>query len=714
LAQSDKQTSDLTSAWVLGAVVASVLGALRGAEQVVIDHAYAYPWRVVWAMSLASVVWLPVPVVVRRVLRSGMRARATWLSLGALALASAIVEPIWFFAVLWRVARWRPPGAYWISAALRLDTNLLIFAAIAGWLWLRVIGERREAAAERAASLRSRASAAELDVLTMQLQPHFLFNTLNLVSQLAFESTTRARRAMSNLRRLLEESVAPNRPATITLGEELRFLDAYLDLQRDRFADRLDARVVADVDLLATRVPRMLLQPIVENAIRHGLAPRKSGGAVVVRVRRAPGERVSIDVADDGVGLPDGQLHDGMGLANVRHRLEQLFPSATMIDVAARTGGGTTTRLEFPLDTQRATEMTPASVEEEVMDDLPPEPTPAVGVRAMVMVVGWALVAAMWTELEAIVPMAMGRAVPWARLLSENALNAGVWIALTPLTLRLADRLATRSRGGRIAAHAAGALVFATAHIVATSVLLRTVLHAGDVRVRSFQTSWAIWDLVAYAMLIAIGESIAVRARLREQRVESTRAVGRLAAARVALLRLHLQPSLLLSAIDAVDAAIDDPVRCESTITRLGDVLRILLATSDDEQTPLRVELALLEAYAAVVGQRATVALHDGVDQNATVPSGVLVALVSSTKTAATRVDVTRRGPRLALQASIETDAVFDPDVLARTERRLAAIYGREQAMRLTNSDARASLLIELPYRVGRSMAAESEQRAIA
>jgi len=568
--------------WLLGAVIAVTLGVLRGTEQVVLSDAYAHPWLIVSAMSLASAVWLPVPSIIERVLRSPLTIRRRWLTLSVLAIVAAIVEPAWFFLVLARVANWRPPGASWISGALRLDTNLLIFAAIAGWLWLRELDERRAAAAERASLLRARASAAELDVLTMQLQPHFLFNTLNLVSQLAFESTAQARRAMANLRRLLEESVAPDRPATVTLRDELRFLEAYLDLQRDRFGARLAANVVADVDLLDARVPRMLLQPIVENAIRHGIAPRKAGGVVTVRVRRASPARVAIEVTDDGVGLQGDEVREGIGLTNARHRLDQLYPGASTIELSTREHGGTATRVDFPLDTCARTEMVSSGVQDDMANDVLLEPTRTGGAtrRIVPIVLGWALVAALWTELEAIVPMAMGRPVPWGRLFSENIVNATVWIALTPFTLRAAGMLAARPRVGRIGAHVIGAMVFAAAHLVLTAEVMRTLLHSPEARVRAFQTSWAIWDLIAYAVLVAIGESIAARVKLREERADAARAVARLSAARVELLRMHLQPSFLLSAIDEVDRSIDDPVRCESTITHLGDALRTLLENS--------------------------------------------------------------------------------------------------------------------------------------
>ena len=695
------QPGSYRAALKLGAVIALGLGVLRGAAQIVAQNAYTRPLSMVWLMALTSIIWLPTPLVVQRLLLAELRPRRRWLGLVAFAIVVSALEPVWFFGVLHLVANWHPRGAYWVNAALRLDTNLLTVGAVVGWLWLRQVHDRREAAAERAIVLRSRASSAELDVLTMQLQPHFLFNTLNLVSQLAYESTARARRAIANLRRLLEESVAPGRGATVTLREELRFLEAYLDLQRDRFGARLHARVVADVELLDARVPRMLLQPIVENAIRHGIAPRKSGGAVDVHVRRAPGGRVSIEVADDGIGLNRDDRREGMGLANVRHRLEQLYGGETTVALSERTGGGTTTRLEFPLDTREAIDTSDTDGDATIgrTGDEPAGDTSA-GLRALFIVVGWGLIAAIWSELEAIIPIASHRPVPWTALLSNNLLIAGVWVALTPLTLRLADRVAARRWSERLAAHAGGAITFVGVHLFATGLLMRLVIHADDAAVRDFRTSWAIWDVTAYFVLVAIGETMAARARLREQRDEASRAAERLAVARVALLRLHLQPSLLLSAIDAVDAAIGDPVRCETTITRLGDVLRSLLATGGSTEATLRDELALVESYAAVVGRELTIAIDDAADTSATIPPVVLCSLAATTGEPPLHLHVHNDGGRLMIELMIDGPVELPADTLANTEKRLAALYGSDHAVYLVRRDERSSIVLELPCRV--------------
>ena len=174
----------------------------------------------------------------------------------------------------------------------------------------------------------------------------------------------------------------------------------------------------------------------------------------------------------------------------------------------------------------------------------------------------------------------------------------------------------------------------------------------------------------------------------------------------VALLRLHLQPSLLLSAIDVVDAAIGDPVRCETTITRLGDVLRSLLATGGSAETTLRDELGLLDSYAAVVGRELTIAIDDAVDTNAVVPAVVLCSLAAITGDAPLHVRV--RGRSLVIELTIAGPVSLPDSALATTERRLAAMYGGGHSVYLVRRDERSSIILELPHRIAVSKATAS------
>ena len=183
---------------------------------------------------------------------------------------------------------------------------------------------RLDAALVRAASLHAELLQARLHVLALQLHPHFLFNTLNAVSELVHRDAAAARRMLDSLRDLLARSLDAGAAQEVPLREELALLEPYARIQRTRFADSLDIRVEAAPETLDAAVPRLVLQPLVENAIRHGTARRVGAGSVVVRSTAAAG-RLVIEVADDGAGLSSGPGREGLGLANTRARLTQLF-----------------------------------------------------------------------------------------------------------------------------------------------------------------------------------------------------------------------------------------------------------------------------------------------------------------------------------------------------------------------------------------------------
>jgi two-component system LytT family sensor kinase len=197
---------------------------------------------------------------------------------------------------------------------------------------------------------------SRLDALTSQINPHFLFNTLNSVASLVRFDPDTARQLIvklsSILRRLLQihESFVP-------LRDELSFIDDYLDIEVVRFgSDKL--RVVKDVDpaVLDVPVPSMILQPIVENSVRHGLSPKVAGGCITLRAKRSEAGLI-LEVADDGIGIAPERLlaanRGGIGLSNVRERLDVLFGDTARLRISSDAGRGTTIRIELP-------ELTPA------------------------------------------------------------------------------------------------------------------------------------------------------------------------------------------------------------------------------------------------------------------------------------------------------------------------------------------------------------------
>ena len=202
------------------------------------------------------------------------------------------------------------------------------------------------------ARLERQFTEARLNALRMQLDPHFLFNALNTISSQMERDPRLARNMIERLGDLLRLSLASRDREEIPLAEELAFLDHYLAIQRIRFGAKLKIDVRIDPDVMYSPVPCLFIQPLVENAIRHGISRRASGGTVVVSAERVVNQ-LRIRVVDDGVGLPPGwtlETSAGLGLSLTRDRLAGLYPNgASRFAVKHRPEGGTEVEIGLPL-----------------------------------------------------------------------------------------------------------------------------------------------------------------------------------------------------------------------------------------------------------------------------------------------------------------------------------------------------------------------------
>jgi two-component system LytT family sensor kinase len=202
--------------------------------------------------------------------------------------------------------------------------------------------------AARSARLEAQLARTELQILRSQLDPHFLFNALHVISELVHVDPSRADRVVARLGDLLRMSASLARSADVPLRDELAFVNAYLEIQQARFGTRL--RIVRSVDAatLDAAVPSLLVQPLVENAIRHGTSRRATGGQIEIIVRRV-GSSLLIEVRDDGPGLPADQPPDeGIGIGHTRARLAHLYGDESTLELEPRPGGGTTARVRLP------------------------------------------------------------------------------------------------------------------------------------------------------------------------------------------------------------------------------------------------------------------------------------------------------------------------------------------------------------------------------
>ncbi|HVE52780.1 MAG TPA: histidine kinase, partial [Ramlibacter sp.] len=206
----------------------------------------------------------------------------------------------------------------------------------------------------RESRLEAALARAQLDALRLEIQPHCLFNTLNSVSALIrLKEHDNALRMLIGLSDLLRAAVDQPKDQLVALTSEIDFVKRYVDLQRVRFADRLDVRYEIGEDCTGLAVPTFLLQPLVENALRHGAAPQTGRCHVEIGASADCG-RLRLWVADDGAGLRqdfDLARHAGTGLSNTRSRLAQIYGAAATFEVRAGTAAGTIVEIAFPAST---------------------------------------------------------------------------------------------------------------------------------------------------------------------------------------------------------------------------------------------------------------------------------------------------------------------------------------------------------------------------
>lgn len=241
-----------------------------------------------------------------------------------------------------------PPFAQLLGQMLRTrwQFELIAYGGILGASLAVQFARESEARKLAAAQLETQLANAQLEALRMQLNPHFLFNTLQAISTLVDEEPSAARRMLTLLGDLLRTVLEQGDRAEIPLAEELAFVRRYLQIEQVRFADRLTVRFDVDEDAESVMVPTFLLQPIVENAIHHAVAPRSEPGRIDIAARIDEG-RVRLEVRDDGPG-PGADAVDGLGLATTRARLEKRYGADQSFSFRALDAGGAEVVIVIP------------------------------------------------------------------------------------------------------------------------------------------------------------------------------------------------------------------------------------------------------------------------------------------------------------------------------------------------------------------------------
>jgi two-component system, LytTR family, sensor kinase len=286
--------------------------------------------------------------------------RGRWRRSAAVILAATVAFVVGKYALFVPLRRLLFPRENLPSFRTTLVNNFiseaLIVWAVFGVVYAIELYRRDRAREVQAAALRAELAQARLDALAAQLHPHFLFNTLHGVSALMHRDPEAADAMLTHLGELLRQALAGNGAGgrhEIPLAAELGILGHYLAIMRARFHDRLTVAVSVEPGTEHALVPRFVLQPLVENAVRHGIARRPGSGRIEVRARRGDAGDLQLSVSDDGAGLRgdggDGNgLREGVGLSNTRRRIRELYGPSARLAVEDRDGGGLTVSLSIP------------------------------------------------------------------------------------------------------------------------------------------------------------------------------------------------------------------------------------------------------------------------------------------------------------------------------------------------------------------------------
>ena len=324
---------------------------------------YEVPYGWLWAICTPFVLWLARHFRIER----NRWVRNLTVHVLVMTVLIAAIKTVYDATVMPPTSAFRDfTWSRWLrSIEYTFDTGTLIY-------WIVILVEhsfvyyrRYQQSLVNASNLQAQLAQAQLRALKMQLHPHFLFNTLHTIAALVQEDPDLAERTIARLSELLRMFLANSTVHEVPLGEELRILDLYLEIERTRFEDRLRVHFDVPVELRGAMVPNLILQPLVENSIRHGLGKRSTPGWIAVAAENY-GDTLVLRIVDNGVGLgdskPSGQT--GLGLAITRDRLESLYGERQSLVLRDVLTGGTEARITLPFRKHETTDLQPGEERE--------------------------------------------------------------------------------------------------------------------------------------------------------------------------------------------------------------------------------------------------------------------------------------------------------------------------------------------------------------
>lgn len=315
-------------------------------------------WTFLIPQSISAITGFSLTLLLSVFYRQLINQRALWMWLVSFVLAG-LATSLWAFIDAW-VAQIQNPASEVGFTSLFLAAFYIDATSVAAWSALYYAINyylKLEEQQDRMLRLEAQAASAQLAMLRYQLNPHFLFNTLNSISTLVLLKQTEPANAMlSRLSSFLRYTLANEPTAQVTLAQEVETLKLYLDIEKMRFEERLRTHFSIDPAVEQARLPSLLLQPLIENAIKYAVSPQEEGADIIVQAQLA-GQNVRITVSDSGPGLSDVPAapnlppttdSTGVGLANIRDRLAQAFGDRHRFDVRTSPEGGFMVVIELP------------------------------------------------------------------------------------------------------------------------------------------------------------------------------------------------------------------------------------------------------------------------------------------------------------------------------------------------------------------------------
>jgi two-component system LytT family sensor kinase len=350
--------------WLWIGLIWSAIGLFDATQNVFVMRAEGmhHAWVKLFVTMLLS--WLPWALATPLVLRLGqaypplrLRPLSTWFVHLAACAVVGLVFSAWTVLLEQLMNPWahaQPPGPYVQAWLDKFYNGLLSFVVLYACILVinYVMDSRARLAVQQAetARLNEQLSKAQLNALRRQIEPHFLFNTLNAIAGLVREKRNQdAVNMIAGLSDFLRRVVQDSDRQQVPLKEEVEFLKRYLEIQKVRFAERLQVTVDVPEEYLSVQVPSLVLQPIVENAIKHGIAQRAQGGAVRIKACRCNGMLI-LTVYNDGPALPAEyeQSDSGVGISNIRTRLKSLYGEAFQLSMCNQDHCGVEVSVSVP------------------------------------------------------------------------------------------------------------------------------------------------------------------------------------------------------------------------------------------------------------------------------------------------------------------------------------------------------------------------------